>query len=129
MDNIGNTAEDRYRYSIYSLQVPEAGKSYPVKFQLDKKAKRIVGINANSGNYPLLYTRGTQKVEISGDELLPEDFAASLMMFGTNTPGGERFFPLGNVLPGNGELKILYKDKDLPSEFAPYEVVYTVKYE
>jgi hypothetical protein len=72
----------------------------------------------------LLFYRGSQKIEISGQEIFPEDYESRLLMTGISVPPDQKFADLGDdVLAGNGEVKINYKDTDNTSAvFEPYEV-------
>ncbi|WP_246848960.1 hypothetical protein [Aquimarina sp. U1-2] len=59
-----------------------------------------------------LYYRGCQKIEIGGEELFPEGFESRILMSSLNVAPRERFFDLGEVLPGDLSVKIRYEDKD-----------------
>jgi hypothetical protein len=112
-------------YYRYTLQVTDAGESYTTKFSLDKNVKRVLGIQLTSDRLDLLFARGSQRIEVNGDEIFPEDWESRTLISGTGVPPNDRYFRFGNgVLTGNGELKVLYKDKNLPSEFAAYEVAF-----
>lgn len=91
------------------------------KFNLDKNVVRVLGL-AISSDYPqLLFYRGTQKIEINGEEFFEEDHESKMLMRGL---AEKKFIELGNgVFPGNGEVKIVYRDtNNTNAAFQPYKV-------
>lgn len=117
-------------YKQFSFIVETAGISYNKKFELDKNIRLIRGIQMTSDKPYLLYYRGSQRIEISGDELFPEYYESKLLMSGISVPPDERWVNLGNgALSGSGEVKILYKDLNLPSTFEAYKVTIVFKCE
>lgn len=105
--------------------------SYNKKFDLDKNVRVVLGLLVSSDNPRLLFFRGSQRLEISGDELYPEDYESKLLMSGISVPPNEKYVELGNgVLAGNGEIKMLYKDTDNNNApFTPYKVTLVIKCE
>lgn len=78
-----------------------------------------------SSNKPqLLFYRGSQRIEISGEELFPEDYESRLLMSGISVAPDQKFADLGDgVFAGNGELKLQFKDvENSMMPFEPYEV-------
>jgi hypothetical protein len=73
----------------------------------------------------LLFYRGSQRIELSGEELFPEDFESKMFMSGMAVAPDKKYKSLGNgVIAGNGELKIQYKDTVNPNApFASYKVI------
>ena len=121
--------EAKYIKKRYSFTVDTANTTYPKKFDLDKNVKLVRGLLMNSDRPNLLFYRGSQKIELSGIELFPEDYESKLLMSGMSVPPDQKYADLGDdVLAGNGELKVQYKDKDNSNTFfEPYEVsVYLV---
>ncbi len=109
---------------IFSFLVDSEGTQYSKKFELDKNAKLVHGIRLSSDRDNLLYYRGSQRIEISGDEVIPEDCESKLMMSGIGGAPGERYYPLEDVVAGNLEVKFQYKDTANPNApFAPYKVI------
>lgn len=108
----------------YSFLVDQGDKSYPKKFELDKTIRLVRGILLTSNKPNLLFYRGSQKIEISGEEIFPDEYESRLLMAGINVPPDQKFADLGdNILAGNGEVKVWYKDKDNSNTaFEPYEV-------
>jgi hypothetical protein len=123
--------EAKYVYKRFSFTVTGANASYPKKFDLDKNVSVVSALLLSSDQPNMLFYRGSQKIEINSDELYPEDYESKLLMSGISVPPDERYVELGNgVLSGNGEVKLLYKDKDNPATvFAPYDVVLNLKCE
>lgn len=124
-------AEPKYVYKRFNLNVDQAEKSYPKTFNLDKTIKLVKGIVMSSSHPMLIYYRGTQQIVIAGDEIFPEDFESKILMSGVSVPPEDKFLDLGNnLLAGNGEVKILYKDEENAlAPFQPYQVRLILKCE
>lgn len=116
---------------IFSFVVDAEGQPQNKKFDLDKNAKLVRGLALSSDQPKLLFYRGSQRIEISGDELFPEDYESKLLMSGLSVAPDEKYKTLGNgVVVGNGEVKIQYKDTPNPNApFAPYKVIVTFRCE
>jgi hypothetical protein len=116
---------------IFSFTVDVQGQPYNKKFDLDKNVKLVRGIVLSSDRPNMLFYRGSQRIEISGDELFPEDYESKLLMSGIAVPPDQRFRSLGNgVVAGNGELKIGYKDSNNPNaNFQAYKFIITLQCE
>ncbi|HMX87998.1 MAG TPA: hypothetical protein PKD30_05810 [Saprospiraceae bacterium] len=95
------------------------------KFDLDKNVKVVHGIMMSSDKPNLLFYRGSQRIELSGEELFPEDFESKMFMSGMAVAPDDKYKSLGSgVIAGNGELKIQYKDTANPNApFAYYKVI------
>jgi len=107
----------------YDIQVTAANQSFTQTFELDKNIQVIKGLLFTSDKDDLLYYRGTQRVEINNKEYFPDNYESKLFMSGINVSPSTRYYPLANVNPGNGMVKISYQDKDDGrSVFAPYRV-------
>jgi hypothetical protein len=102
------------------------------KFDLDKNVKVVRGILLSSDRPIFLFYRGSQRIEISGDEIFPEDFESKILMSGLSVPPDQKYRTLGNgVVAGNGEVKIQYKDTYNPSApvVDPYKVIIVLQCE
>ncbi|MCZ8354656.1 MAG: hypothetical protein O9340_07970 [Cyclobacteriaceae bacterium] len=110
---------------IFTFTVVDAGVPVSKKFDLDKNVKVVHGIMMSSDRPNLLFYRGSQRIELSGEELFPEDFESKMFMSGLSVAPDDKYKSLGNgVIAGNGELKIQYKDVKNPNvQFAPYKVI------
>jgi hypothetical protein len=117
--------ENRLVDKIYTFLVEADGHPVNKKFDLDKNVKIVHGIMLSSDKPNLLFYRGSQRIELSGEELYPEDFESKMFMSGMAVAPDHRYRSLGNgVISGNGELRIHYKDTQNPNApFAPYKVV------
>lgn len=116
--------EPRLVDKTFTFLVDAEGEPVNKKFDLDKNVKIVHGILLSSNMPNLLFYRGSQRVEISGDEIFPEDFESKILMSGLSVPPDQKYRSLGNgVLAGNGEVKIQFKDTVNPSAaFTPYKV-------
>ena len=116
--------ERKYLKKRYSFTVDTANTSYPKKFDLDKNVKVVKGLLLSSGKPNQLFYRGSQKIEISGQEIFPDDYESRLLMTGLSVPPDNKYADLGDdVQAGNGEVKVYYKDTDNPlAPFDTYDV-------
>jgi hypothetical protein len=116
---------------VFSFTVDVEGQPMNKKFDLDKNVKLIHGIVVSSNMPNLLFYRGSQRLEISGDEIFPEDFESKLLMSGIAVPPDQKYRRLGNgVISGNGEVKLQYRDTVNPNApFTPYKVTITLQCE
>ena len=107
----------------FDIKILVANSSVNDTFELDKNIVKVHGILVTSDKDDLLYYRGTQKVEINKEEFFPENYESKLLMSGINVAPKQRYYDLGGVAPGNGLVKISYKDlDDGRTVFAPYRV-------
>jgi len=116
-------------YKTFSFLVDTPNISYNKKFELDKNIKVVSAIMLSSDKPNQLFFRGSQKLEINGEELYPEDYESRLLMSGISVPPNERYVDMGDsVLAGNGEVKIVYKDTDNTlASFDTYKVILNLK--
>jgi len=123
--------EARLVDKIYSFTVDAQNAPFNKKFDLDKNVKLVRGIILSSDKPNMLFYRGSQRIEISGDEIFPEDFESKLLMSGMAVAPDQKYRTLGNgVVAGNGEVKILYKDTQNPNaSFTLYKVIITLQCE
>ena len=106
---------------VFSFLVDTEGQPVSKKFDLDKNVKLVRGMMMSSDRPNLLFYRGSQRIELSGEELYPEDFESKMFMSGMAVAPDNKYKSLGDgVVAGNGELKIQYKDTLNPN--APFEV-------
>ena len=97
----------------FSFKVDQVNSSVnPQGWELPKQTKAVKGIQI-SADYPdKLYYRGSQRIEIGGEELFPDDFDSRLLMSSLAVAPRERFFDLGDILPGDLSVKVRYKDEE-----------------
>lgn len=117
--------EARLVDKVYSFAVDVQNTPYNKKFDLDKNVKLVRGIILSSDKPNILFYRGSQRIEISGDEIFPEDFESKLLMSGIAVAPNQKYRSLGNgVIAGNGEVKVQYKDTQNPNaSFTLYKVI------
>lgn len=120
--------EKRLVDKIYTFLVDEDGQPLNKKFDLDKNVRVVHGIVMSSDRPNLLFYRGSQRIELSGEELFPEDYESKMFMSGMSVAPDDKYKSLGDgVVAGNGELKIQYKDTHNPNAlFASYKVIVTL---
>ena len=123
--------EKRLVDKFFTFAVDVGNSSYDKKFTLDKQVKVVHGLLLSSDKPQMLFYRGVQRIEISGDELFPEGYESKLLMSGISVPPNEKFRSLGNgVLAGNGEIKIRYEDvENVSASFEEYKVVIVLQCE
>ncbi len=117
-------------YKSFSFIVDTAGGSYSKKFELDKMIRVVKGIQLTADLPNMLYYRGSQRIEISGDELFPEGYESKLLLSGVAVAPDARWVDMGQVLSGNGQVMLLYKDTNNNSApFTSYRVSLILKCE
>ncbi len=100
----------------FSFRIPEANKLITVdNLELPKHTKMVKGLQLISDYPDKLYYRGSQRIEIGGEELFPDGFDSKILMSSLSVAPKERFFDLGAVLPGDLSVKVRYQDTDHPS--------------
>ena len=96
----------------FDIIVKDARANVKEQFELDKNVTRITGILLTSDREDLLYHRGSQKIEINNEEIVPERYESKLLISGMNVSPNERFYKINNTATGNRILKIDYTDAD-----------------
>ncbi len=108
---------------IFDIDVLQADSTYSKDFELDKNITAIHGLLITSRRDDLLYYRGSQKIEINRTEIFPERYASKLLQTGINVSPNDRYYDLKAMPPGNGILKVVYKDTEyMPLAFEPYQI-------
>lgn len=107
----------------YDLLVPQSGAIVREQFELDKNVSKVNAILLTSDKEEQLYNRGTQKIEINGQELFPEKYESKLLMSGINVSPNDRYYKLENIAVGNRIMKVEFTDaQDSRSSFSAYRV-------
>jgi hypothetical protein len=96
----------------FDIQIIGANTTVSKNFELDKSIVCIRGLLFTSSRDELLYFRGSQRVEINKLEFFPEEYESKLLISGVNVRPNARYYSLGRVNPGNGIVRIEYKDTD-----------------
>lgn len=108
---------------VFELQVTNSGGKFTETFELDKTVKEVLGVAFASEKPDLLYMRGYAKLEINKKEYFPENHSMQRLMTGVDTNMNVRYWPLENVIIGNGQVKVEFTDKpDGRTAFASYTV-------
>ncbi len=112
-------------YKVFSFLVDAEGEVFNKKFDLDKNVSLVRGILLSSNKPNMLFYRGSQRIEISGDEIFPEEHESKLLMTGMSVSPDGKFLTLGDgAVAGNGVLKIQYRDEINPNAvFTAYKVI------
>lgn len=115
-------------YKWFDILVTEADKTYSVTYELDKTVAYITGIGLDTNREKLLYQRGTQKIEINRQEIVPEGFLSKRLYHLPTIEAHLRFLRRGGKIPvGNGIVKVDYKDtSDALAPFEPYWIRITL---
>lgn len=107
----------------FDIQITANNQSITKPFELDKNVIAVNGMLLTSDKDDLLYYRGSQKIEMNGDECFPDNYESKLLMSGINVPPNQRYYKLDNTSPGNGTIKFSYQDnEDGRGQFTPYRV-------
>lgn len=116
-------------YKRFSITVDTPATSYNKKFDLDKNIALVLALQVTSDHPELMYYRGSQRIEINGDEIFPEDYDSKLLMSGLTVAADDRFVQLGNgAIAGNGEIKVLFKDAaNTSAAYQTYQFVLILK--
>ena len=95
----------------FTFQVEQGDTSLsPNGWELPKQTAFVKGIQISSDYPDKLFYRGSQRIEIGGEELFPDGFHSRLLMSSLSVPPRERFFDLGQVAPGDLSVKLRYSD-------------------
>lgn len=110
-------------YKIFDIQIPTANAVYSQVFDLDKTIVAIWGILFTSDRDDMAYYRGSARIEINRTEVFPENYETKLLMSGLNVSPNDRYYNLKGLPPGNGKIKIDYRDTDSTQiTFSAYRV-------
>ena len=94
----------------FDIDVTTANTVHSKTFELDKNISAIYGLLFTSNRDDLMYYRGSQKVEINREEIFPENYESKLLMTGLNVSPNERYYKINGMSPGNGKVKVDFKD-------------------
>jgi hypothetical protein len=107
----------------YDLEITEQNAVHSKTFELDKNIVKVHGLLLESDRDDQLYYRGTCKIELNRAEIFPEGYACKLLMSGINVSPNERYYELGGLEPGNGNIQVSYKDNaNMAVNFQDYRV-------
>lgn len=108
---------------VFELTVNAANSKVTETFELDKSVKSVLGVAFTSEKPDLLFHRGYARLEINKREFFPDNHAVQRIMNGVDANLDNRYWPLKDVIIGNGQVKLEYTDKnDGRTVFASYTV-------
>lgn len=118
----------RFVYKKIPVAITAAGRyiTHP-PYVLDKNVKAVHAITLTADDESRVFNL-THRVEINGQELLPQEFEARVIYAYASVPVNDRYFDLGAEPAGNGVVKINCFDRSA-SGFAPYNVNFYLKCE
>lgn len=106
----------------FDIPVAASGDKVKKDFELEKTIKRITGLLVTSDRDDMLFYRGSQKIEINGREVFPEDYESKLLMSGISLQPNKRYFE-ADIEAGNGIVSVTYQDTDHPAAtFTAYRI-------
>lgn len=94
----------------YDIEITQENGLHTRTFELDKNIVKVYGLLLESNRDDFLYYRGTCKIELNRQEIFPEGYAAKLLLSGINVSPNDRYYDLGCLEPGNGQIRVEYKD-------------------
>ena len=94
----------------FDLPQVQPGVTVSETFQLEKSIVAIKGLLITSSRDDLLYYQGSQRIEINKEEIFPEGYESKLLMSGVNVQPNKKYYDLGRMNPGNGQIKVDYTD-------------------
>lgn len=107
----------------FDINVTEQNGVHSKTFELDKTIVKVHGLLFTGDRDDLQYYRGSGKVEINRQEIFPESYETKLLMTGLNVSPNDRYYNLGGIEPGNGKVKVEYKDTNTTViDFVAYRV-------
>ncbi|TXJ28241.1 MAG: hypothetical protein E6Q24_05525 [Chitinophagaceae bacterium] len=107
----------------YDIEITQENAVHSKTFELDKNIIKVHGLLLESDRDDFLFYRGFCKIEINRQEIFPEGYAAKLLLSGVNVSPNDRYYKLGGLEPGNGQVRVEFKDNaHILLAFANYRV-------
>ncbi|QHS60827.1 hypothetical protein [Chitinophaga agri] len=104
----------------FDITITVALQTVSQTFELDKNITHVKGILITSDKDDLLYYRGSQRIEMNKGEIVPENYESKLLMSGINLSPNLRYYEIGDMPTGNGQVRITYIDRE--DNRVPFEV-------
>lgn len=112
----------------FDVQITAAGQSVKKTFELDKSVKAITHYTILSNREDLAYYRGSFRLEINKDEIVPDGYSTKKIMCWPTVSANDRLKSIGKRSTGNGLIDFEYTDtNDGLTVFAPYTVSLSVE--
>jgi hypothetical protein len=117
----------RIVYKKIQLKITEPGKyiQHPA-FVLEKNVEAVLAITMTSDDEEKVF-KLEQRLEINGNEILPQEFEARVLYAYASVAVNDRYFDLNNEPAGNGTVKLTCFDRSPALGFVPYQVTYYLK--
>jgi len=110
------------------VQIATAGQTAKKTVELDKSVKAITHYTVYSNRDDLAYYRGTFRMEINKDEIIPDGYSTKKIMCWPTVSAEQRLKPIGKCPTGNGLVTFEYTDSnDGLTTFQPYTVTLSVE--
>ncbi len=110
------------------VQITAAGQTVKRTVELDKSVKTITHYTILSNREDLAYYRGSFRLVINKDEIVPEGYSTKKIMCWPTVSADDRLKSIGNRSTGNGLIDFEYTDtNDGLTVFAPYTVTLSVE--
>lgn len=112
----------------FDVQVTAAGQTVKRTIEVDKSVKTITHYTILSNREDLAYYRGSFRLEINKDEIVPEGYSTKKIMCWPTVSPNDRLKTLGKKNTGNGLITFEYTDtNDGLTAFVPYTVSLSVE--
>ena len=112
----------------FDVQITAAGQSVKKTFELDKSVKAITHYTILSNREDLAYYRGSFRLEINKDEIVPDGYSTKKIMCWPTVSANDRLKSIGKRSTGNGLIDFEYTEtNDGLTVFAPYTVSLSVE--
>jgi hypothetical protein len=117
----------RIVYKKIQLKITEPGKyiQHP-NFVLEKNIEAVLAITMTADDEEKVF-KLEQRLEINGNEILPQDFEARVLYAYASVAVNDRYFDLNSEPAGNGSVKITCLDRSPTTGYVPYNVTYYLK--
>jgi hypothetical protein len=107
----------------FDIQITQANATVKQTFEVDKSVITISGVMLISNRPDLMVYRGSLRLEINKEEILPDGFSAVRLFSGIVVKPNDRPYDIGKNPAGNGLIKVEYTDTDDGrTVFAPHTV-------
>jgi hypothetical protein len=112
----------------FDVQITTAEQTVKKTFEVDKSVKLITHYTILSNREDLAYYRGTFRLEINKDEIVPENYSTKKIMCWASVSANDRLKSIGKRTAGNGLINFEYTDtNDGLTTFQPYTVTLSVE--
>ncbi|MFL5763566.1 MAG: hypothetical protein ACJ77K_06445 [Bacteroidia bacterium] len=112
----------------FNIEITDEGQTVKKTFEVDKSVTAITHFTILSNREDLAYYRGSFRLEINKDEVIPEGYSTKKVMCWPTVSADERLKSIGRKETGNGLIAFEYTDTtDGVTEFSPYTISLSVE--